>query len=227
MVSEYIDELRKLFEENKNKEIAVGQKAYLKDLFEFYGIKTPVRREMTKPFMAKAHLPSKKEAIAIVKECWNQPEREFQMFGLDLILKYSKKLDKEDISLLEWLVTHKSWWDTVDMLATKGVGDYFKKFPEERLKYVEKWCAQENIWLRRIAILFQLKYKKDTDLELLTNVIEKNLGSKEFFINKAIGWMLREYSRVDPLWVLGFVEDHPNLSNLSIKEATRLINANA
>lgn len=222
-MSKFVSELRKVFEENANTEIAAGQKAYLKDLFEFYGIKTPVRREITMPFMAREHLPSKNDALEIVKACWEQDEREFQQFGLDFFLKYTKKLEKKDISFLEWLVTHKSWWDTVDMLATKGAGDYFKKFPEDRYKYVKKWCSQDNMWLRRIAILFQLKYKKDTDLKLLTFAIENNLGSKEFFINKAIGWMLRDYSRVDANWVLDFVASHPELSNLSVREATRLI----
>ena len=183
-MNEFVTELRKVFEENGNAEIAAGQKAYLKDLFEFYGIKTPVRREITKPFMTREHLPEKEDAFKILKECWLQPEREFQQFGLDFFLKYTKKLEKKDIRFLEFLVTHKSWWDTVDMFATKGAGDYFKKFPEEREKKVKEWCRQENMWLRRVAILFQLKYKKDTDLELLTYAIEQNIGSKEFFINK-------------------------------------------
>ncbi len=224
MVDDYIIELKKVFEEKADAKIAAEQKAYLKDLFEFYGIKTPVRREITQPFMTKAHLPEKEEAFAIVKACWKQDEREFQMFGLDFFLKYTKKLEKKDISLIEWLVTHKSWWDTVDMLATKGAGDYFKKYPEKRNEYAIKWRTQENMWLRRVAILFQLKYKEKTDLKLLSYVIENNLGSKEFFINKAIGWVLRDYGKVNPTWVLDFVESHPTLSHLSVREATRIIN---
>ncbi|MCB9195423.1 MAG: DNA alkylation repair protein [Flavobacteriales bacterium] len=223
MVSNFISELRRSFEENSNAEIAAGQKAYMKDNFEFLGLKTETRRELAQPFMAREHLPVKDLALDIVKECWGQDEREFQQFGQDFLLKFTKKLDLKDISFLEYLVTHKSWWDTVDVIATKAVGDYMKKFPEQRKKYVEKWCNQDNMWLRRTAILFQLKYKKDTDLKLLTYAIENNLGSKEFFINKAIGWVLRDYSRVDADWVLNFVENHPALSNLSKREATRLI----
>lgn len=223
MSEEYIQELRKLFIENANEEIAAGQKAYMKNLFEFYGLKTPVRRELSKPFLSKDYLPPKDEALRIVKECWQQEEREFQMFGQDLLVKYAKKLEKKDIAFIEYLVTHKSWWDTVDLIATKVAGGYFMKFPEEREKYVQKWCSQENMWLRRVAILFQLKYKKETDLDLLTCAIEQNLGSKEFFINKAIGWVLRDYSRVNANWVLSFVEAHPSLNKLSVREATRLI----
>jgi 3-methyladenine DNA glycosylase AlkD len=223
MVNDYIAELEKVFLEHGNAQIALEQKAYLKDLFEFYGIKTPVRREIAKPFLAKGYLPPKEEAIAIIKACWEREEREFQMFGLDMLIKYAKKLDQKDIQFLEYLVTHKSWWDTVDMIATKAFGEYFKKYPEEREKKVQEYCAQGNMWLRRVAILFQLKYKKDTDLTLLTYAIEHNLGSKEFFINKAIGWILRDYSRVNSDWVVDFVKDHPELSNLSKREATRLL----
>lgn len=222
-MSEFVDHLGASFEEHRNDEIAEGQKAYMKGHFEFYGIKTPVRREISQPFMTKEHRPSKDEALKIVEECWQQSEREFQQFGLDFILKYTKKFEKKDISLLEWLVTHKSWWDTVDMLATKGAGDYFKKFPEERVKKVKEWCSQENMWLRRVAILFQLKYKEDTDLDLLTYAIENNLGSNEFFINKAIGWALRDLSRTFPEWVIEFVVTHPELNNLSKREAIRLL----
>lgn len=223
MVSNFVSELRRSFEEHRNDEIASGQKAYMKNNFEFLGLKTEVRRALAQPFMIREHLPPKEDALAIVKECWEQDEREFQMFGQDFLLKYTKKLDKQDISFLEYLVTYKSWWDSVDLIATKAVGDYMKKFPEQRQKFLVKWCSGNNMWLRRTAILFQLKYKKDADLELLTYAIEQNLGSKEFFINKAIGWVLRDYSRVDAQWVLDFVDAHPELSKLSKHVATSLI----
>lgn len=223
MVNDFILELRKIFEEHSDAERARTHSDYLKNKFVAFGIKTPVRREITKPFMSREFLPEKKIAFEIVKQCWAQPERDFHQFGMDFFLKYTKKFDKEDLDFLVYLITTKSWWDTVDMLATKGAGDYFKKFPEESHKMVEQWCAQENMWLRRVAILFQLKYKKDTDLELLTYAIEKNLGSKEFFINKAIGWVLRDYTRTDEDWVIEFVEAHPSLNPLSVREALRLL----
>lgn len=222
-MSEFVDQLREVLVAHSNKERAITHKAYLKDHFEAFGIKTPVRREVVKPFLAKEYLPVKSEAFDIVAECWEQPERDFQMFGLDLIRKYDKKLEVQDMDFLEYLITHKSWWDTVDMLSVHEVGTYFKLYPEYRKKYVEKWCDQQNMWLRRTAIIFQLRYKKDTDLNLLQYAIEKNLGSKEFFINKAIGWALRDYSRVSADWVLNFIEQHPTLNSLSRREALRLI----
>jgi 3-methyladenine DNA glycosylase AlkD len=121
------------------------------------------------------------------------------------------------------MVAHKSWWDTVDFIAPKLVGEYFKIYPEQRNTYVEKWIASDNIWLQRTSILFQLKYKEEFDTEFLTYVINSLLGSKEFFINKAIGWILRQYSKVNPNWVIEFT-NNTQLDKLSYKEATRLIN---
>lgn len=223
MVEEYIHTLKETFSAHSNPVIAKGQKAYLKDQFEFFGIKTPLRKEIQKPFLDKEHLPSKKDAESIVRICWQSEEREFQMFAQELWAKYKRNIEAKDIALLEWMITHKSWWDSVDFIATHLVGAYFLKFPEEKMKFVSKWCKSDHLWLRRTAIIFQLKYKKNVDLEVLTFAIEKNIGTKEFFLNKAIGWSLRDYSRVDSSWVLDFVEAHPALSNLSIREATRLI----
>jgi 3-methyladenine DNA glycosylase AlkD len=121
------------------------------------------------------------------------------------------------------MVTNKSWWDTVDFIAVKLIGNYFKVFPELKEDYINKWIASENIWLQRSALLFQLKYKKDLDPKLMAYTIKQLLGSKEFSVNKAIGWVLREYGRTNPNWVLDFVNTTSTISNLSKKEALRLI----
>ena len=107
-------------------------------------------------------------------------------------------------------------------IAVNLLGSYFKKYPEQIEIYVEKWLKSNNIWLQRSAVLFQLKYKQQLDTELLSYVINNLLGSKEFFINKAIGWILREYGKTNPKWVLEFI-DKTTLSNLSRREAVRLL----
>ena len=114
----------------------------------------------------------------------------------------------------------KSWWDTVDTISGGALGVHFKRFPEVREKYLAKWRASDNFWLRRAAILFQLNYKKETDFKLLTDIICENLGSKEFFINKAIGWSLRQYARIDPEGVKEFV-NATSLHPLSRREAMK------
>lgn len=202
--------------------IAAGQKAYMRDQFEYYGIKSPERRVIQKPFLIKEFLPPKSELNKIVRELWNKPQRDFQYFGQELLFKYVKKLDLDDIHLLEFMVTNKSWWDTIDFIAYKLIGGYFKLYPDQIKIVVERWINSGNIWLQRSALLFQLKYKEDLNRDLLADIINSLTGSNEFFINKAIGWVLREYSRTDSDWVIEFAEK-TDLSSLSKREALRLL----
>jgi len=205
-----------------NPNIALEQKAYMRNQFEYYGIKSAERREIQKPLFIKEYLPKKEELDNIVIALWEKPQRDYQYFSQELAYKYVKHLEKKDIELYEYMVTHKSWWDTIDFIAAKLMGEYFIKFPEQRAAYVKKWIDSNNIWLQRCALLFQLKYKENLDTALLGSVINSLLGSKEFFINKAIGWVLREYSKTNPIWVIEFA-NKTALSNLSKKEALRLI----
>lgn len=221
-MSEYLQALKEEFKQKENPVNAVKQKAYMRGQFEYYGLTTAERREAQKPFLVKAYLPSITERNELVYQLWELPQREFQMFGQELVHKYIKRIKKKDMALFEHMVVTKSWWDTVDFIAYKLMGAYFKSFPKDRKHYVEKWLKSNNIWLQRSALLFQLKYKTELDTELLKYSIESLLGSKEFFINKAIGWVLREYSRTNPEWVKEFV-DSTELSALSKKEALRLM----
>ncbi|HKK77623.1 MAG TPA: DNA alkylation repair protein [Saprospiraceae bacterium] len=205
-----------------NPEIAAGQQAYMKDQFAFYGIKTPQRRTLQKPFLAKAALPAKEEVPAIVRELWQKPQRECQYCAQELLAKYAKQWEPDNIDLFVYMITHKSWWDTVDFIATKLVGTYFMQYPAQREPYLDTWLASGNIWLQRTALLFQLHYKQELNQQLLTHTIRELLGSDEFFINKAIGWILREYSKTNPDWVRHFVEQTP-LSPLSRREALRVL----
>ncbi|HET8737734.1 MAG TPA: DNA alkylation repair protein [Pricia sp.] len=221
-MSEFINTLTAEFEKNANAKIAREQKAYMRNQFEFYGLKTTERRKIQKPFFIKELLPQKKDLHKIVKIVWKKPQREYQYFSQELVWRYAKPFEKRDIELLEFMITHKSWWDTVDFIAVKLIGAYFRQYPEERNRYVVKWLASGNIWLQRTALLFQLKYKRNIDTGLLGKTILSLLGLDEFFINKAIGWVLREYSRTNPEWVLTFA-DETELSPLSKREALRLI----
>lgn len=214
-------EIVELFKTNHNKENAIAMERYMKDNFKFLGIKSPLRKELQKEYLKEI---SKEKDINynLVNYLWNQEEREFQYLALDYLVKNKKKLKKEDITLLEEITIRKSWWDTVDLIASHLVGEICKKYPELIDKYIIKWSVDENIWLRRIAILFQLKYKENLDKELLEKIILDNNEDKEFFINKAIGWILREYSKTNPEWVKEFIKNN-KLSNLSVREASKYI----
>ncbi|GLB59138.1 hypothetical protein NCCP133_12710 [Cytobacillus sp. NCCP-133] len=133
-----------------------------------------------------------------VEVLWEKDEREYQNAALDYIGKFVKKLDKGHLPLVKKLIVTKSWWDTVDMLASHAVGAIAAKHPEIIGEKIDEWVTSDDMWLRRTSILFQLKYKDRTDEDLLYRYILENNESKEFFIQKAIGWALREYSKNEP-----------------------------
>ena len=220
---DFVTQLETDFRQQADRNIAINQEAYLQNQFELYGLPTPLRKEIQKPFLLKKNLPNKKELTHIITELWSKPQREFQYFAIDLNRKYLKKIEFQDIELFELMITNKSWWDTVDLITTNLVGNYFKLFPEQIIPITKIWIESDNIWLQRTCLIFQLKYKEEIDTDLLTDYILQLKDTKEFFINKAIGWILREYTRTNPEWVIDFVNKY-ELSNLSKREALKLIN---
>lgn len=216
----YLIPLSELFEAHANPVVAASMKKYMKGQFEYFGIKSPERKELKQTFLGKHGLPSNDKLIEITKDCWGLPQREFQYAFMEILGRLAKKGEKERIDLYEFLIENKSWWDTVDYIASNLVGVHFEKYPELIKPFTEKWMNSGNMWLERTAILFQLKYKNKTDLELLSDLIQRIQGSKEFFINKAIGWILREYSKTDKNWVIHYVDTH-QLAPLSKREALK------
>jgi 3-methyladenine DNA glycosylase AlkD len=212
--------LKDLFEKNADPSQAAPMKKYMRGQFEYLGIKTPQNKTLRKEFISKYGLPPIEDLDAILRDLWALPEREFQYVGLGLLDKLEKKLPAKFIKPIEYLIVTKPWWDTVDAIASHTVGTHFRRFPEVRENYLSKWRASGNIWLWRTTILFQLNYKKETDFELLCEIINENLESKEFFINKAIGWSLRQYARIDPNAVKKFIQTTP-LHALSKREALK------
>ena len=216
----YVDALRGLYRAHANPENAAPMKAYMRDQFDYLGIKTPERRTLFKEFLNTHGLPEVNELAEVLLALWGLPEREFQYTAIGLLGKFGKQLPPVFIDTLETLLVTKSWWDTVDGLAAGAVGSHFLRFPEVKEKTLTKWRQSDNFWLRRTCIIHQLNYKEKTDFTLMKEIITENLGSKEFFINKAIGWALRQYSRVDEEGVRQFVADAP-LAPLSAKEALK------
>lgn len=218
------EELIRIYQEAQNPDIAAQQSAYMKNRFKFYGLKSYTRRELSKKFLSKPLLPSKSEAVSIAHELYQMPQRELYYFAMELMFRYKKQFEKDDISWIEKLITENSWWDTVDFIADKIAGSYFQNFPEQITRVTEKWMNNGNFWLQRSALLFQLKYKDKTDTELLEKYILQLAEEKEFFIRKAIGWILREYAKTDPAWVQEFVKNNEELlSGLSKREALKNI----
>ncbi|GIN86072.1 hypothetical protein J6TS2_24580 [Heyndrickxia sporothermodurans] len=209
------DELKK----KKNKEEAVLMEKYMKNHFTFFGVRAPIAQAIFKHSVAEQEVtPS--ELKDIIYYFWDKDEREYQMIAILFLNKYKKWLKEEDIELIEYCITNKSWWDSVDTIASNALGHYMKVYPQNIQKIKEIWLASNNIWLQRSILLFQLKYKKDTDPSILFNSILYLKDSKEFFIQKAIGWALREYSKTDSQAVIQFVES-TDLANLSKREALK------
>jgi 3-methyladenine DNA glycosylase AlkD len=201
-------------------EKAVGMKAYMKGQFDFFGITTPARRGLLRKHQLDHKMEDIPQLNTIVMELWGQPERELQYCGLEILGSHAKLWEKETIELLEHCIINKSWWDTVDPLSYDCAGTYFKLFPGRIKKVTEKWNCSKNIWLQRSSLLFQKSYKKNTDTELLSRYIQNLQSSKEFFVQKAIGWILREFAKTDATWVKTFVISN-KLAALSEREAIK------
>jgi len=220
---ECFERLKLEFEKNANPENVKPMAAYMKHHFDFLGLKSPIRRELQKSFMKEASKLSWDDFAALIQLLWNQPFREYQYAAAELLDKNKKKIPLDYIADFVWLITTKSWWDSVDSIVPRSLGFYFQKFPKQIDVYIPKWIESENIWLQRAAILFQLKYKEKTNEALLFDIVKKLKNGNEFFVNKAIGWALREYSKTNPKEVAIFVAAN-KLSNLSHREALKVIN---
>ncbi|KEK25144.1 DNA alkylation repair protein [Bacillus gaemokensis] len=218
----FTEALKQHFLTHQNPEKAEPMTRYMKNHFPFLGIQSPERRTLLREVIQVHNLPDKKDFQVIIRELWSLPEREFQAASLDILQKYKKHLDDSHIPFLEELIITKSWWDSVDGIVPTFLGDIFLKHPEAISTYIPKWIASENIWLQRSAILFQLKYKQQTDEQLLFSIIGQLNSSKEFFIQKAIGWVLREYAKKSPNVVWEYVQNN-ELAPLSKREAIKHI----
>jgi 3-methyladenine DNA glycosylase AlkD len=216
----YVASLKTLFEQNADPAQAALMKKYMRDQFEYLGIKTPKNVALQKEFFEEHGFPQLSELELVLRDLWSLQQREFQYVAVGLLGRFNEQIPAKFIKTIEYMIVTKSWWDTVDTISGGPLGVHFRRFPDVKEKYLSEWRASDNFWLRRATLLFQLNYKKETDFDLLCEIICENLDSKEFFINKAIGWSLRQYARVDPKAVTKFVQStalHP----LSRREAMK------
>lgn len=207
--------------ENADKERAVQMKAYMRNQFDFLGITAVKRRELMRPYFNEA----KKEDFIdwdFLNAYWQLPYRECQYIASDYLSLKQNHLVPGDVDKIKSLALTKPWWDTIDSLD-KVIGKLGLEYPELDSVLLE-WSLDDSIWLRRIAINHQRLRKHATDTKLLERIIKNNFGSSEFFINKAIGWILRDYSKTDPDWVSHFIEEHKEeLHPLSIREGSKYL----
>ncbi|HRQ84855.1 MAG TPA: DNA alkylation repair protein [Flavobacteriales bacterium] len=216
----YLVPLRAAFHSHAHPANAAAMCAYMKDHFPFFGIKAPERRALQQEHVRLHGMLKLDQLPVMARSAFAQPERELHYAAVDLLVKRAKELGPEHLPLLEELITTQSWWDTVDALAVHGVGAVLKKHPSAIEEWNERWIKSDDLWLNRTAILFQNRWKEDTDQVLLFVNIDRHAAHTDFFIRKAIGWALREYGKTDPGVVLEFVRSR-KLSPLSEREAVR------
>jgi 3-methyladenine DNA glycosylase AlkD len=222
MIHPYLKKLEDQLQMQGNPVIASGAKAYLRNQFEFFGVKAPERMYILAAFLKSEGLPKQTEFEPVMKSAWEHPCREMQYVSMEIASKMRKHFTPESIDMLEYLICKKSWWDTVDYIAPQLVCSYFMNFPEMQAETIDKWMASGNIWLQRSCLLFQLKAKDKTDETLLYQLIKELAAHPDFFIRKAIGWALREHAKRNPESVKHFV-DSTALSVLSKREALKHI----
>lgn len=204
---------------NKNEENRIPMEKYMLNKFKFLGIKSPERREISKEYLKK--LKKEEFSWTIFNSLWVQEEREFQYLAIDYLKLKKKELSDTDLPTIKNYIVDKAWWDSVD--------NFYSILSEIGLNYkinskMISWSVDENIWIRRISIIHQLHRKEKTNTKLLEEILKNNFGSHEFFINKAIGWALRDYSKTNLEWVRNFIENNKtSLDKLSIKEASKYL----
>jgi 3-methyladenine DNA glycosylase AlkD len=219
-----VQQLELEFEKNRNEFEAEGMSRYMKNRFTYFGIKKPKRAVIQKQWFSI--IPedfTREHKRELVLELWQKEQREFHYVAMDFMAKWKdKELVSEDSEFIEFLLTNHSWWDSVDALASNYLGRYLRVFPKQRETLIKSWRKSENRWLRRSCLIFQLRYKSQTNFELLKSLILEFKHEKEFFIQKAIGWSLREYAKTNPVSVRNFVEES-GIQGLAKREALKHI----
>ena len=223
---EYLDHIKSAYQDKSDPEVAEGQMKYMRGKFEYYGLKAPVWTPILRDIFKERGLFDGDDLKEFVRLCFDDAYREIHYSGLQMIEKKIKKQPADFVDFLEECIQTESWWDSVDWI-NKLVGIHFKRYPNLQYIYSNKWIESDHFWLQRIAIIHQLTYKEKTDFELMKKMILRRADSKEFFIQKAAGWALRQYSKFNSEGVIVFVdENRDRLAPLTKREALRLLGRN-
>jgi 3-methyladenine DNA glycosylase AlkD len=221
VTAELLERLQSAFGAAADPGRAAPMRAYMRDRFEFLGIPSTLRREVTQRVLRAAPRPTEPDLIATALACWALPQREYQYFACDYLRKHAAALTPAALPVLRELITTKAWWDTVDALASNVVGPLVAAHPA-LASTMDDWTAPgTDLWLVRTALLHQLRYRAKTDRDRLFGYCDRWSSERDFFIRKGIGWALREYAKTDPAAVRLFVDTHPGLSPLSVREALK------
>ncbi|MEV4348151.1 DNA alkylation repair protein [Actinoplanes sp. NPDC049596] len=200
---------------------AAGQAKYMRDQFDFLGLPAPLVQKLGRVALAGLPPPTEDDLRSAALALWERDEREFQYVACSYLVRHVGVPGPGFLDVVRTLVTTKSWWDTVDPLATRFTGGLVRRHPK-LTEAMDQWARDDNMWVVRTAILHQLHYGADTDTSRLFGYCAAQAGHPDFFVRKAIGWALRQYARTDPDAVRAFLdENRARLSGLSIREAAK------
>jgi len=218
------DAIRNTLSDHGKPDDAIAMASYMKDKFPFYGVKSPIRKKATSEFWKNNKAVIKTMWPQLVSELWNSEARECQYAAMDILGKIEGQLERGDLEFIESLITRKSWWDTVDFLASHCIAQILKQDRALMKDKAQEYMDSGQLWLQRTSLIFQLSYKENTDWNLLCRLIDQTRGSKAFFINKGSGWALRQYSKVNPTAVSQYIASNKDwLSGLTVREGGKYV----
>jgi 3-methyladenine DNA glycosylase AlkD len=204
---------------------AEPMRAYMKNIAPYLGIGTPERRGALRPLFKAWSEPSQEELGDVARLLWAQPEREYHYAACDVIAKYQIVVDATFLhDHVEFLLTTKPWWDTVDALGTAIVTPLVAR-NQPLVDTMWTWIRGDNMWLTRAAIQHQRGLKQDTDVPRLVAMCDARSADREFFLAKAVGWALRDLAHIDVVAATTFLADHPSLPPVAKREAVRGLTA--
>jgi 3-methyladenine DNA glycosylase AlkD len=206
-------------------EKAVVQQAYMKSELPYVGIAAPDLKRLLRPILSMYRPSSRDDHEATVRTLWDEVTHREEWYAAIALARHRAArtwLDPTSLPLWRHLVVTGAWWDVVDEIAAHLVGETLAWYRAEVTPVIREWATDEDLWLRRTAVICQHQFKEGTDLDLLRHAIDSNIDDPTFWLRKAIGWALRDYARTDPDWVLAEVARHGDrMSGLSRREATK------
>jgi 3-methyladenine DNA glycosylase AlkD len=204
---------------------APKMQAYMKSTMPYRGVSSPEQKAIWKDVFATYSLSSSEEWQQVALTLWREAtfrEERYGAIALTGLRRYSAHRTMAAVPMFEEMIVSGAWWDFVDAIAGRQLGDILRAEPSRMSKLMRRWSRDPHMWKRRSSILCQLTFKRDTDLKLLYDCLEPNLDDTQFFIRKAIGWALRQHAWTDPREVKRYVKaNRDRLSNLSIREALK------
>jgi len=214
--------------DNKNSKDAIQMQRYLKTTMPFYGVKSPILNTIVNDVNNLHLISNQEEYNSVIMDIWNLSHREEKYISIKLARKWKKYITLEALTVYEKMIREGQWWDFIDPISQGLIGILLMNNRFKMNKILDKWIKDENLWIRRSAILAHLKHKENTDYKKLFEYCLKCAHEKEFFIQKAIGWALREFSKTEPEIVYAFIQDNERvLSNLSKREGMKYIKKNS